>query len=59
AAVAGSPVEEVMTAANDEVSNIVQDAGYYDNGAHYVSVEEREQFVCELFAQLNLESPEC
>jgi len=59
AAVAGSPVEEVMTAANDEVISIVQDAGYYDNGAHYVSVEEREQFVCALFAELSLESPEC
>jgi multiple sugar transport system substrate-binding protein len=59
AALAGTPVEEALTAANDEVIQIVTDAGYYDSGAHYVQVEEREQFVCDLFAELELEHPEC
>jgi len=59
AAVAGTPVEEALTTANDEVTQIVTDAGYYDSGAHYVQVEEREQFVCQLFAQINVEHPEC
>lgn len=59
AAVAGSPVEEVMTQANDTITAIVRDAGYYDSGATYVTVEEREQFVCALFAEINISHPEC
>lgn len=59
AAVAGANVEEVMTAANNRIVQIVEDAGYYDSGARYITVEEREQFVCDLFAQINVEHPEC
>lgn len=59
AAVAGTPVEEALTNANNEVIQIVTDAGYYADGKHYVTVEEREQFVCQLFAEINVEHPEC
>ncbi len=59
AAVAGTPVEEALTAANEEVIQIVTDAGYYDSGEKYVTVEDREQFVCQLFAEINIEHPEC
>jgi hypothetical protein len=55
----GAPVEETLTAANEEIVRIVDDAGYYDSGAHYVQVEEREQFVCDLFAEINVEHSEC
>ncbi len=55
----GAPVEETLTAANEEIVRIVDDAGYYDSGAHYVQVEEREQFVCRLFEEINVEHSEC
>lgn len=59
AAVAGTPVEEALTAANEEVIRIVTDAGYYTSGEKYVTVEDREKFVCQLFAEINIEHPEC
>jgi multiple sugar transport system substrate-binding protein len=59
AAVAGSPVEEVMQAANEEIIGIVRDAGYYDQGTKYITVEQREQFVCQLFGEIQVEHPEC
>jgi multiple sugar transport system substrate-binding protein len=59
AAVAGTPVEQAMTEANDSVIQIVTDAGYYESGAQYVTVEQREEFVCQLFGEIGVEHPEC
>ncbi|MFN8371278.1 MAG: extracellular solute-binding protein [Anaerolineae bacterium] len=59
AAVAGTPVEEAMATAQAEVERIVADAGYDDGTHHYVTVEEREAYVCDLFARLSLSIPEC
>lgn len=59
AAVAGTDVEQALTEANEEVRGIVEEAGYYDDERRYVSVEEREQFVCQKFAELNIEHEEC
>jgi hypothetical protein len=48
-----------MTEANDKVIQIVTEAGYYDSGAQYVTVEQREEFVCQLFGEIGVEHPEC
>jgi multiple sugar transport system substrate-binding protein len=58
-AVAGRPVEEALAEANQEIHDIVDEAGYYDGTHHYVQVEEREQFVCAKFAELGLEQEQC
>ena len=48
-----------MVDANNDIREIVEDAGYYDEGLTYVSVEQREDFVCAKFAELGLEHDEC
>ncbi|NWF70331.1 MAG: extracellular solute-binding protein [Chloroflexi bacterium] len=59
AAVAGTPVEEAMGAAQAEVERIVAENGYNDGTFTYVTVEQREVFVCQLFARIGVSSPEC
>ena len=48
-----------MADANNDIREIVADAGYYDKGITYVSVEQREDFVCAKLADLGLEHDEC
>ena len=48
-----------MAEANADIVEIVADAGYYDEGISYVSVEQREDFVCAKMAELGLSHDEC
>ena len=56
---AGGDAATLMVDANNDIREIVEDAGYYDEGLTYVSVEQREEFVCAKFAELGLEHDEC
>ena len=56
---AGGDAASLMVDANNDIKEIVEDAGYYDEGITYVSVEQREDFVCAKFAELGLEHDEC
>lgn len=56
---AGGDPATLMVDANNDIREIVEDAGYYDEGITYVSVEQREDFVCAKLAELGLEHHEC
>jgi len=56
---AGGDAASLMMDANSDIREIVEDAGYYDEGLTYVSVEQREEFVCAKFAELGLDHDEC
>jgi multiple sugar transport system substrate-binding protein len=56
---AGGDAASLMAEANADIVEIVADAGYYDDGITYVSVEQREDFVCAKMAELGLSHMEC
>ena len=56
---AGGDAASLMAEANADIVEIVADAGYYDDGISYVSVEQREDFVCAKMAELGLSHMEC
>ncbi len=56
---AGGDAASLMADANNDIREIVADAGYYDEGITYVSVQQREEFVCAKLADLGLEHDEC
>ncbi len=56
---AGGDAASLMAEANADIVEIVADAGYYDEGITYVSVEQREEFVCAKMAELGLDHDEC
>ena len=56
---AGGDAASLLPEANSDIRMIVEDAGYYDDGISYVSVEQREDFVCAKFAELGLDHAEC
>jgi hypothetical protein len=60
AVVAGTKtVEQALNDAQAQVEQIVADAGYNDGSHTWYSTEDREQFACDLFAEIGVEHPDC